>query len=146
MNRTAIKNFATWARCELREQIAVKAARYGISTKKIEEPTFVTGGMIVAGRTYDATDAIHYKQLQHDLQQKFLAGSSTGSAVEALIDEMAYTWFNRLTALRFMEVNGYLGKTLSSSSGLVDPDLLRDAATLITDARGFRHLAQRRRR
>ena len=132
MNRTAIKTFATWARQELRQQAAAKAARFGVTVKAVEEPQYVSGGMTVAGFTYNATATERYKGLRHDLHAKLRAGASHRGAVEALIDEMAYTWFNRLTALRYMEVNGYIGRALSSSTeGRIDPDLLRDATQLV---------------
>jgi hypothetical protein len=132
MNRGALKRFAVWARKQLREQVAAKAARYDITTSGVEEPQFVTGGMSVAGFTYDANDAALYRELRSDLDDKLRAGAKLEEATHALIDETAYTHFNRLTALRFMEVNAYTGRVLSSSTpGMVDPDLLRDAGSLV---------------
>uniref|UniRef100_A0A8J7D8U1 site-specific DNA-methyltransferase (adenine-specific) n=2 Tax=Desmonostoc muscorum TaxID=1179 RepID=A0A8J7D8U1_DESMC len=130
MNRTAIKNFAIWARRYLREQVKARAAQYGITDKNIIQSQTVTGGLLVAGQTLNATEANQYEQLRNRLQDLTLS-SSQPQAVDALIDEIAYTWFNRLAALRFMEVNGYIGRVLSSSdSNLVDPDLLRDASSI----------------
>ncbi len=54
MNRTAIKKFAIWARANLREQIAAKAARYGVTAKGTETPQRVNGGMTVARFTHVA--------------------------------------------------------------------------------------------
>lgn len=128
MNRTAIKNFAIWARRYLREQVTARAAQYGITYKGIIESQAVAGGLLVAGQTLNATEARHYGQLRKRLQDLTLV-SNHSQAVNALFDEIAYTWFNRLAALRFMEVNGYIGRVLSSSDpNLVDPDLLRDAS------------------
>lgn len=130
MNRTAIKNFAIWARRYLREQVKARAAQYGITDKRIIQSQTVTGGLLVAGQTLNATEANQYEQLRNRLQDLTLT-SSQPQAVDALIDEIAYTWFNRLAALRFMEVNGYIGRVLSSSDpNLVDPDLLRDASSI----------------
>ncbi|ODH02524.1 restriction endonuclease [Nostoc sp. KVJ20] len=130
MNRTAIKNFAIWARRYLREQVKARAAQFGITHKSITEPQTVAGGLLVAGQTLNTTEANQYHQLRNRLQDLTLT-SSQPQAVDALIDEIAYTWFNRLAALRFMEVNGYIGRVLSSSdSNLVDPDLLRDASSI----------------
>lgn len=130
MNRTAIKNFAIWARRYLREQVKARAAQFGITHKSITEPQTVAGGLLVAGQTLNTTEANQYHQLRNRLQDLTLS-SSQPQAVDALIDEIAYTWFNRLAALRFMEVNGYIGRVLSSSdSNLVDPDLLRDASSI----------------
>ncbi len=131
MNRTAIKNFAIWARRYLREQVTARAAQYGITNNKIIiQPQTVTGGLLVAGQTLNATETNQYEQLRNRLQDLTLI-SSQAQAVATLIDEIAYTWFNRLAALRFMEVNGYIGRVLSSSDpNLVDPDLLRDASSI----------------
>lgn len=130
MNRTAIKNFAIWARRYLREQVTARAAQYGITNKSITQPQAVTGGLLVAGQTLNATETNQYEQLRNRLQDLTLI-SSQAQAVATLIDEIAYTWFNRLAALRFMEVNGYIGRVLSSSDpNLVDPDLLRDASSI----------------
>lgn len=138
MNRTAIKNFAIWARRYLREQVKARAAQFGITHKSITEPQTVAGGLLVAGQTLNTTEANQYNQLRNRLQDLTLSAaegltltSSQSQAVDALIDEIAYTWFNRLAALRFMEVNGYIGRVLSSSDpNLVDPDLLRDASSI----------------
>lgn len=130
MNRTAIKNFAIWARRYLREQVKARAAQFGITHKSITQPQTVAGGLLVAGQTLNTTEANQYHQLRNRLQDLTLI-SSQSQAVDALIDEIAYTWFNRLAALRFMEVNGYIGRVLSSSDpNLVDPDLLRDASSI----------------
>ena len=132
MNRNAVKKFATWARTHLREQVSAKAARFGVTAKGLETPQFVSGGMTVAGTTYGARTAALYAELRRDLDEKRRRGLSDKEIVDALVVEMAYTWFNRLAALRFMEVNRYTRRTLSSSQGLVDPDLLRDANDLIS--------------
>lgn len=130
MNRSAIKNFATWARRTLREQVTARAAQYGISRDRIIEPQVVEGGLLVAGQTLDAEEANQYEQLREYLKD-LMPTSRQPQAVDALIDEIAYTWFNRLAALRFMEVKGYIGRVLSSSDpNLVDPDLLREASSI----------------
>ncbi len=130
MNRTAIKNFAIWARRYLREQVTARATQYGITRNEIIEPQKVVGGLLVAGQTLDANEANQYFQLQKHLQD-LLKNYRQPEAVDALIDEIAYTWFNRFAALRFMEVNGYIGRVLSSSDpNLVDPDILRDAFSI----------------
>lgn len=57
MNRTAIKNFATWARRKLREQVRARAAQFGISPSEILAVQAVGGGLIVAGQTLNADEA-----------------------------------------------------------------------------------------
>ncbi|MEM6753034.1 MAG: BREX-1 system adenine-specific DNA-methyltransferase PglX, partial [Cyanobacteria bacterium P01_C01_bin.38] len=130
MNRSAIKNFAIWARRYLTEQVTARASQYGITCKEIVEPQTVTGGLLVAGQTLDAEEAKQYEQLRKHLGE-LIQTSSQAQAVDALIDEIAYTWFNRFAALRFMEVNGYIGRVFSSTDpNLVDPDILRDASEI----------------
>ena len=130
MNRSAIKNFAIWARRYLTEQVTARASQYGITSKKIVEPQTVTGGLLVAGQILDAEEAKQYEQLRKYLDE-LIQTSSQAQAVDTLIDEIAYTWFNRFAALRFMEVNGYIGRVFSSSDpNLVDPDILRDASEI----------------
>jgi hypothetical protein len=130
MNRNSIKTFAIWARRHLREQVTARANLYGISSKELIEPQTVAGGLLVAGQTLDAEEAKQYELLCLHLQN-LMQKSKLGEAVETLIDEIAYTWFNRLIALRYMEVNGYIGRVLSSSESMfVDPDILREVSDI----------------
>ena len=130
MNRNSIKTFAIWARRHLREQVTARANLYGISSKELIEPQTVAGGLLVAGQTLDAEEAKQYELLGQHLKE-LMPKSTLGEAVETLIDEIAYTWFNRLIALRYMEVNGYIGRVLSSSESMfVDPDILREVSDI----------------
>jgi len=130
MNRNSVKTFAIWARRHLREQVTARAALYGITATQLVEPTMVSGGSLVAGQTLDAGEAKQYELLRQHLQGLMQKGK-LADAVETLINEIAYTWFNRLIALRYMEVNGYIGRVLSSSdSTFVDPDILREASEI----------------
>ena len=130
MNRNSIKTFAIWARRHLREQVTARANLYGISSKELIEPQTVAGGLLVAGQTLDAEEAKQYELLCLHLKE-LMPKSTLGEAVETLIDEIAYTWFNRLIALRYMEVNGYIGRVLSSSESMfVDPDILREVSDI----------------
>ena len=64
MNRTAIKNFATWARRTLREQVRARAAQFGIIPSEILAVQAVGGGLIVAGQTLNADEAEQYQLLR----------------------------------------------------------------------------------
>lgn len=130
MNRTAIKNFAVWARKSLRDEVATNAARLGVTRTRVTEPQYVAGGMVIGATTFDQPTTTLYRALRDDLNVR-LKSKPLELVVDELVDEMAYTWFNRLAALRFMEVKGYIGRALSSSvPGTVEPDLLRDALSL----------------
>lgn len=135
MNKTAIKNFATWARRKLIEDITYKANLLGISEKGIEdelpqstsdlkfydvgmnEPVAISGKDIK--KRESLVEAIKAKEQSFDDYKK---------GFETVIDEVAYTWFNRLIAIRFMEANDYLPsgvRVLSSESeGKREPDLV----------------------
>ena len=136
MNRSDIKKFATWARTHLLEQMTAKATLYGITESAIATPEYVTGGMVLNGQTYNAETTNLYKALRKDIDKELRANVAQSTVVQQLIDDMAYTWFNRLAAMRFMEVNGYIERVLSSSEQaetdvLLDPDILRNASSLI---------------
>lgn len=129
MNRTAIRNFATWARTTLIEQVRSRLQTFGISEKAIATPQNVAGGIVVHGQTLNGEDAEHYRQLKSLIDNSGLTGAAL---IAKITEEIAYTWFNRLAALRFMEVNGYFSyRCLSSSDpNLVDPDILREVGAI----------------
>ena len=133
MNKTAIKNFAIWARNKLIADIQYRAGLMGItadgiknalpqSTKETEfydigtaEPYAITGEAIRQRRSL--VDVINQKANETNYQ----------TAYKYIIEGVAYTWFNRLIAVRFMEVNDYLPshiRVLSSDSGKMEPDLV----------------------
>lgn len=95
MEKNAIKKFAVWARRELIERVSQKAMQYGI-----EKDTIVD----------DTADSINGKILTDTQknQRKTLISQIKTKGYEEVMEEVAYTWFNRFIALRFMEVNGYL--------------------------------------
>lgn len=133
MNKTAIKNFAIWARNKLIADICYRAGLMGITEKGIAdalpqstreaefydfgatEPYLVAGEAIKQRR--QLVSAIREKEVDTDY----------ATAYQYIMEEVAYTWFNRLIAVRFMEVNDYLPshlRVLSSESGKVEPDLV----------------------
>lgn len=95
MDKNAIKKFAAWARRELIERVSQKAMQYGIEKDNIVDA---------------AADSINGKVLTDTQknQRRALISQINGKGYEEVMEEVAYTWFNRLIALRFMEVNGYL--------------------------------------
>ena len=114
MNKTAIKNFAVWARNKLIADITYRAGLVGVSDKGIAQPLpqsskdlqfFDIGAKDyaqIAGKEVDQRKALvkAIQDKEHD--------SDYATAFKAVIEEVAYTWFNRLIAIRFMEVNDYL--------------------------------------
>ncbi len=133
MNKTAIKNFAIWARNKLIADIQYRAGLMGItaeginpalpqSTKETEfydigtaEPYSIAGEAI--GQRRSLVNVIEQKANETNYK----------TAYKYIIEGVAYTWFNRLIAVRFMEINDYLPshiRVLSSDSGKMEPDLV----------------------
>lgn len=133
MNKTAIKNFAISARNKLIADIQYRAGLMGITADGIKNALpQSTPNMefydIGTAEPYSITDeAIQQrKKLVEVLRQKE-KDSDYPTAYKYILEEVAYTWFNRLIAIRFMEVNDYLPshiRVLSSESGKVEPDLV----------------------
>lgn len=146
MNKTAIKNFAIWARNKLIADIQYRAGLMGITADGIKDPLpQSTGTMefydIGTAEPYAITgDAIpQRKKLVEEIRKKE-KDSNYATAYKYILEEVAYTWFNRLIAIRFMEVNEYLPshiRVLSSESGKIEPDLVTtpfDAELTFTSA------------
>lgn len=135
MDKTAIKNYAIWARTKLIENIKYKASLLGITEKGIadalpqsttqeqyfdigtREPYAIRGVQIAQRRSL--AEAIKKKAQESDYL----------TAYNSIIEEVAYTWFNRFIAVRFMEVNDYLPckiRVLSAVDGRQEPDIVQN--------------------
>ena len=133
MNKTAIKNFAIWARNKLIADICYRAGLMGITEKGIADPLPQS---TLDAQFYDigaaepylvAGEAIKQRQQLVSAIREKEADTDYATAYQYIMEEVAYTWFNRLIAVRFMEVNDYLPshlRVLSSESGKVEPDLV----------------------
>ena len=133
MNKTAIKNFAIWARNKLRADIILKAGLLGITDKGIAEPLKQSTddlqifdiGTSQPVRVEGKTAVEQRKSLVAAIKAKH---PEHAEAFDAVIEEVAYTWFNRLIAVRFMEVNDYLPgrvRVLSSENpAKAEPDFV----------------------
>ena len=95
MDKTAIKKYAVWARQDLINRVKQKAYQYGI----MENEAIDKDADNVNGKLLSATEKTQRKALLRKISQ---------NGFDHVIEEVAYTWFNRFCALRFMEVNGYL--------------------------------------
>lgn len=134
MNKTAIKNFAVWARRKLISEITYKAGLIGINEKGISQPLSISTGNIQffdigTGKPNEISD--HEIKQRNALVKRIKEKESTSdykTAFQFVIEEVAYTWFNRLIAIRFMEVNDYLPsriRVLSSETlGKSEPDMV----------------------
>ncbi|MDI3536378.1 MAG: hypothetical protein PWP30_860 [Eubacteriaceae bacterium] len=134
MNKTAIKNFAVWARNRLIDDITYKAGLLGITEKEIKEPlpqsTPAMQFFDIGTKDPYAISGSQLKQRQRLAEVLKSQADQTDyeTAFKNLVEEVAYTWFNRLIAVRFMEVNDYLPSRVrvlsSESAGKREPDLV----------------------
>ena len=115
MNKTAIKNFAVWAREKLISDITYKAGMLGITENgiadKLPQSTADLHFYDVGTKNYAEISGTEIKQreaLVKAIKTREKSFKNYKEAFENVIEEVAYTWFNRLVAIRFMEVNDYL--------------------------------------
>ena len=95
MDKNAIKKFAVWARTELIARVSLKGVEYGIA----EDEMVDANADSVEGKVLTANEKKQRQALITEINEK---------GYKQVMEEVAYTWFNRFSALRFMEVNGYL--------------------------------------
>lgn len=129
MNKTALKNFATNARRELIKKVEAKALKIGITEENIKRAQIESSDAIyIDGKQLTITE----KKQRDKLIQRI-----KDIGFKQVVEEVAYTWFNRFIALRFMEVNNYLPtkvRVLSSSNpDNPEPDILKEALSVDLD-------------
>ena len=129
MNKSALKNFATNARRELIKKVEAKALKIGITEERIKKAEIESSDAIyINGRQLTASEKKQREKLISRIRE---------IGFKRVVEEVAYTWFNRFTALRFMEVNNYLPtkvRVLSSSNPEnPDPDIIKEALTVDLD-------------
>lgn len=134
MNKTAIKNFAVWARNKLISEITYKASLVGISEKGISTPLPTSTDNIqffdvgTGKPTEIANEEVKQRAALVSRIKEKEKTSDYKTAFQFVMEEVAYTWFNRLVAIRFMEVNEYLPSKIrvlsSEMSGKAEPDMV----------------------
>ncbi|MDN5975401.1 MULTISPECIES: BREX-1 system adenine-specific DNA-methyltransferase PglX, partial [Lactobacillaceae] len=138
MDKTAIKNFAIESRRKLIAAIKLQMKVLGITEEqisdKLETSTSEIEYYVDDRNPITGSNIVKRQKLVVELHEREKA-TDYETAYNELVEEVAYTWFNRLIAIRFMEVNGYLPsriRVLSSSSGRNEPDImLRSEADLV---------------
>ena len=119
MNKTAIKNYAIWARVQLIEAAKQRAFEYAITDGE-NNPNLE----IINGRILSSEEKNQRSELISLIKQK---------GFEQVMEEAAYTWFNRFIALRFMEVNSYLPtkvRVFTDENNEFKPQILKEAMTV----------------
>ncbi len=123
MDKNAIKKFATWARRELIDRVRQQAYRFGVEGADADWNASTAHGVVLT-------------PVQRT-QRQALIERMKAKGYEATIEEVAYTWFDRLCALRFMEVNGYLPgrmRMFSDENGAFRPQILTNALNVQLDS------------
>lgn len=123
MNKSAIQKYAIWARNELIEKVTLKAFEYGVSKDEIIDAN---------------ADSVNGKILtsKEKSQRQQLISKVNELGFDETIEEVAYTWFNRFIALRFMEVNNYLPtriRVFTNENNEYKPEILKEALNLEFD-------------
>ena len=120
MDKNAIKKYAVWARRELIERVSQRAMFYGVTSQSIGDPNAAE----VNGRLLSPVEKKQRQALIQNVKEK---------GFNQVMEEVAYTWFNRFAALRFMEVNGYLPshvRVFTNEAGEFKPQILSEALHL----------------
>lgn len=123
MDKNAIKKFATWARRELISRVSQKAEFYGVTAKGYGD------------FNADSIDGRVLSRIEKS-QRQALINHVRSEGFEHAIDEVAYTWFNRFSALRYMEVNNYLPtrvRIFTNENGEFKPQIIDEAIHLELD-------------
>lgn len=123
MDKNAIKKYAVWARKELISRVAQKAQQYGITETEMVD----AGADSVNGKVLSAEEMQQRRALIAQINEK---------GYQQVMEEVAYTWFNRFSALRFMEVNGYLPshvRVFTDENNAFKPQILVEALHLELD-------------
>lgn len=123
MNKSAIKTYAVWARTELIKLVTQIAYEYEVTADNT--PAY-------------NTDSVHGRLLENEekKQLKELIDEVNKHGFEHVIEEVAYTWFNRFIALRYMEVNNYIPqkvRVFTNENNEFKPELLTDAIHIELD-------------
>ena len=123
MDKNAIKKYAVWARRELIDRVSQRALVYGVTAKDTGDPNAES----VNGHLLAQAEKRQRQALIRNIMEK---------GYEQVMEEVAYTWFNRFAALRFMEVNGYLPshiRVFTNDAGEFKPQILAEAIHLELD-------------
>ena len=128
MNKTAIKEFAIEARKKLIASVKDKAGKIGITVDSITESITTGNGFAVFPTHFGTETTLTGKEL---IQRDTLIKQIREKGYDVVMEEVAYTWFNRIIAVRFMEVNDYLPSKVrvlsSEKKDQLEPDIVTQA-------------------
>lgn len=145
MDKNKIKKYAINARTELINAIKVKLATLGIDENEIQDKLSIS----TPDKEYyvDDNEANALTGAQIGWRKDIIAElnrygyqEDSKTAYKDFVEEVAYTWFNRIIAIRFMEINNYLPsrvRVLSSEEGRNEPDIINEAMEIGDDLGGY---------
>lgn len=143
MDKPAIKKFAVWARNKLIADTKYRAGLVGVTETAVAEPLpqsnetvqFFDVGLPQPYRIEG--DAVTQRQrFVAELNKETAKQGSYTAAYQTVVDKVAYTWFNRLIAVRYMEVNDLLPsrtRVLSSADGRAEPQIVTSPFDAVLD-------------
>ena len=124
METKDLKKYAPQARADFIEAVSAKAAVYGLLHNEIVPLQQGGDTVIIGDRAFPGVIANKRRELERQINE---------SGYDQFIESIAYTWFNRLVAIRYMEVHGYLDhgyRVLSHPEGKATPEVLEHAERL----------------
>lgn len=132
MDKNAVKKFAVNARRKLIDSVSQKAYGLGISIDEIKEVEQIPNG----SRIKINNDYVYLTDIETEHRERLIEQIEY-KGYEQVMEEVAYTWFNRIIAIRFMEVNDYLPTRIrvlsSEDENKVEPDAVTQALDLIEE-------------
>ena len=143
MNKPQIKNFSVWARRKLIETVSYRMSLIGIFENRIAEALPQSTANL---KFYDIGTSKPAEVKGDDIGYRSeLVSKIERDGYKSTVDEIAYTWFNRLIAIRFMEVNDYLPSRVRVLSSLDseknEPDIVTEAVS-VAEENGFKISAE----
>ena len=135
MNTKNLKAYAPKARREFIAAVKKRAAQFGIYEDRIEEVRIEGGAAIIEGRAFTRKEGEQRKRLESKIAER--TSTTYQEKYDMFIREMAYTWFNRLAAIRYMEIHDYFDhgfRVLSpAKSNTSNPDGLPEILSHASD-------------
>ncbi|GHE78353.1 BREX-1 system adenine-specific DNA-methyltransferase PglX [Thalassotalea profundi] len=131
MNTKNLKAYAPKARREFIAAVKKRAAQFGIYEDRIEEVRIEGGAAIIEGRAFTRKEGEQRKRLESKIAER--ASATYKEKYDMFVREMAYTWFNRLAAIRYMELHDYFDHGFRVLSNPSNPDGLPEILSHASD-------------
>ena len=130
MDKTILKSFATESRNKLIEDVIYRLNLLGITEDKIYDSISESEGI----ETYKMGNSTYSIYDEDIVKRNNLISEINSRGFNSIVEEVAYTWFNRIIAIRFMELNNYLPSKIrvlsSETPNKIEPDIISNAFDL----------------